>query len=83
MGVKRGLLFGLVSTVLVLGPFFDASAARISGRASTVVEWFDDANEKTVVPAYQYVQFNAYDLADKGYDFRIYGRVGDDLAGFA
>ncbi|WP_144401933.1 hypothetical protein [Geoalkalibacter subterraneus] len=81
MGVKKGLLFGLVSAVLVLGPFFDASGARISGRTSTVVEWFDDANGKTIVPAYQYVQFNAYDLADKGYDFRIYGRIGDDLAG--
>jgi hypothetical protein len=56
-----------------------AQAASVSGRASTVVEWFDDANEDTAVPLYQYLQLNVRDIGSKGYDFRGYGRLGDDL----
>jgi hypothetical protein len=60
-------------------PAGTAQAASVSGRASTVVEWFDDANEDTAVPLYQYLQLNVRDMGSKGYDFRGYGRLGDDL----
>jgi len=64
---------------LACWPAGTAQAASVSGRASTVVEWFDDANEDTAVPLYQYLQLNVRDMGSKGYDFRGYGRLGDDL----
>ena len=64
---------------LACWPVGTAQAASVSGRASTVVEWFDDANEDTAVPLYQYLQLNVRDMGGKGYDFRGYGRLGDDL----
>jgi hypothetical protein len=80
MKVWQGPLFGLALSILALWPAGEALATTISGRASTVVEWFDDLNEETIVPAFQYLQLNALDISDKGYDFRFYGRAGVDLA---
>lgn len=56
------------------------AATVITGRASTVFEWFDDPNGETATPIYQYLQFNALDLANKGWDFRGYGRAATDLS---
>jgi hypothetical protein len=64
---------------LACWPAGAAQAASVSGRASTVVEWFDDANEDTAVPLYQYLQLNVRDMGGKGYTFSGYGRLGDDL----
>lgn len=64
---------------LACWPAGTAQAASVSGRASTVVEWFDDAREDTAVPLYQYLLLNVRDIGGKGYDFRGYGRLGDDL----
>ncbi len=72
---------GLALIFLTGWPANRAQATSISGRASTVIEWFDNAEEETVVPAFQYLQLNALDLGNKGYDFRFYGRAGTDLAG--
>lgn len=65
---------------LACWPVVTAQAATVSGRASTVVEWYDDANEDTAVPAYQYLLLNVRDIGGKGYNFTGYGRLGDDLA---
>jgi hypothetical protein len=76
----EGLSYGLALAALVSWPAGNAMAASVSGRASTVLEWFDDPEGDTVVPIFQYLQFNALDLGNKGYNFHFYGRVGDDLA---
>lgn len=55
-------------------------ATSVSGRASTVLEWHDDAQEDTAVPAYQYLLLNLRDIGDTGWNFSGYGRLADDLA---
>ena len=57
-----------------------AQAVTLSGRASTVFEWYDTGQEETATPAYQYLLFNAKDLWADGYNFRLYGRLADDLS---
>lgn len=74
----RGFLF-LVVFLPVLWPTGDVHGAAVSGRASTVLEWYDDAQGDTAAPLYQYLLFNADDLDNNGMAFRFYGRVGDDL----
>jgi len=54
--------------------------ASLSGKAGTVLEWFDDAQEDTANPVYQYLQLNVRDIDDGGLLFRGYGRLADDLA---
>ncbi len=56
------------------------AANTITGRASTVFEWFDDPNGDAATPVYQYLQFNALDIAGKGWDFRGYARAASDLS---
>jgi len=71
----------MLAAVLLVGAVCQASAAtRISGRASTEFEWFDNADEETATPVYQYLLFNAADIADTGWTFRGYGRLADDLS---
>lgn len=73
---------GFVLGVLLVGSAFclvvPAQAATVTGRASTVLEWYDNADEDTVVPLYQYLQLNVRDLAP-GYNVKLFGRLGDDL----
>ncbi len=74
----RGLV--LVAALISLpcwlaGP---VQAASVSGRASTVLEVYDNADEDTALPVYQYLQLNVRDLAP-GYHFKMFGRLGDDL----
>lgn len=59
-----------------------ASAAQsVTGRLSTVVEWFDDAQGDQAMPLYLYGFLNAKDLGEvSGLNFRAYGRLADDLA---
>jgi hypothetical protein len=80
MNVWQVPVSGLALSILIMLPAGQALATTITGRASTVVEWFDDLNEETIVPAFQYLQLNALDIGNKGYDFRFYGRGGTDLA---
>jgi len=72
----------LSALFMVIGAFScqALAATTINGRASTEFEWYDDANGDTATPIYQYLQFNALNLADKGWDFRSYGRASTDLS---
>lgn len=54
-------------------------AASVAGRASTVLEWFDSADEDTAIPVYQYLNFNAKNIAGKQWNFGFYGRISTDL----
>jgi len=63
--------------LLIIPP---ASATVITGRSSTVLEWYDMPNEKTAVPAYEYLQLKARDIGGKGVHFYGYGRLAGDLA---
>ncbi|BCR06772.1 hypothetical protein DESUT3_38410 [Desulfuromonas versatilis] len=74
--LKLGLAIGLLGALMA----GSAWAASVSGRASTVLEWFDDAQEDTALVGYQYLQLNVKDLGAEGYHFRGYGRLADDLA---
>jgi hypothetical protein len=56
-----------------------ADATTIHGRASTVLDWYDSPDDDTAVPVYQYLQFSLVDIADKGFNFKAYGRLADDL----
>jgi hypothetical protein len=73
-------MFCTAFALLACWPAGSALGASVSGRASTVVEWFDDAEEDTAVPFYQYLLLNARDLDGKGLTFSGYGRLADDLA---
>ena len=57
----------------------NASATTISGRSSTMLEWYDDPDGKSAYPAYQYLLLNARDINDTGLNFRMHGRLGADL----
>ncbi|NOX24564.1 MAG: hypothetical protein GXP59_00275 [Deltaproteobacteria bacterium] len=75
------ITLGLALLVVTAWPTGNARGSEISGRASTEVDWFDTAHESTAVPVFQYLQLQGRNLGGKGYDFHLYGRVGDDLAG--
>ncbi|MCF6178787.1 MAG: hypothetical protein L3J63_05285 [Geopsychrobacter sp.] len=70
----------LTALLLVTGSFLSQALAGtiITGRSSTEIEWFDDPNGDTAAPVLQYLQFNALNMADKGWDFRGYGRFSTD-----
>ncbi len=76
----QGLTCSLACAVLALLPAAHVEAASVSGRSSTVVEWFDTASEDTAVPAFQYLQLNVKDVGADGYNIYTYGRLGYDLA---
>jgi len=76
---RAAVAWGLTVFLLVLGISATSHAANISGRSSTVVEWFDDPDGDTAVPAYEYLLLNARDLWG-GWTFHGYGRLAEDLA---
>ena len=76
----QGLTCSLACAVLALLPAVHLEAASVSGRSSTVVEWFDTAAGDTAVPAFQYLQLNVKDVGADGYNIYTYGRLGYDLA---
>ena len=75
----QGLTLSLAFAALVLGPAVSVEAASVSGRSSTALEWFDDPDGDTALPAYQYLQLNVRDLVSEGLNFRAYGRLATDL----
>jgi hypothetical protein len=79
MRVWQRILFCAAAALVVLGPATVAFGASVSGRASTVVEWFDTPEGHTAVPVYQYLLLHGRDLDGKGLDFSLYGRLADDL----
>jgi hypothetical protein len=74
----KGLVLGAALIGLASWSVAPVQAATVTGRTSTVLEWYDNAEEDTALPVYQYVQLNVKDLAP-GYHFKLYGRLGDDL----
>ena len=58
-----------------------AHSATLTGRSSTVIEWFDDANEDSVLPFYQYLLLNFRDIDGDGMNFKGYGRLATDTQG--
>jgi len=56
-----------------------ALAATVSGKASTVVEWYESPDGGTAVPVHQYLQVQVKDLKQEGLNFTGYGRLSDDL----
>ena len=81
MRVWQGFVLGILLVPLTVGVACPVQATEIHGRASTVMEWYDDANGNTALPVYQYLQFSLFDIADKGYNFKAYGRLADDING--
>ncbi|PLX79098.1 MAG: hypothetical protein C0616_12440 [Desulfuromonas sp.] len=77
---KRVMGALVVSLVVCVVCPVQVTATNINGRASTVFEWFDDPDENTATPIYQYLHFNATDIGDSGWNFRGYGRLADDLS---
>jgi len=78
--MKVGKLLVVFSTVVLL---FTISldtvlAATFSGRSSTVIEWFDDPDEDTAVPVYEYLLLNVLDIDKDGMNFKGYGRLSTD-----
>ena len=69
----------MAAMLLALMPAVDALAASISGRSSTEIEWYDDADGDTAMPAYQYLMLNIRDIDGDGLNFRGYGRLADDI----
>lgn len=74
----QGLSCSLACALMTLLPALPVHAATVSGRSSTVIEWFDTAAEKTAVPVFQYLKLNVRNIGD-GYNFSSYGRLGYDL----
>ena len=52
MNAWQRMLFCAAVGLLAFWPAGDALAASVSGRASTVLEWYDTAEEDTAVPFY-------------------------------
>lgn len=80
MRMRHGILLSLAALLLTWASVPPVHALSVSGRSSTEIEWFDNAEEDTAVPFYQYLLLNVRDINDSGLTFRGYGRFADDLA---
>ncbi|MDZ4185603.1 MAG: hypothetical protein U1D97_11570, partial [Desulfuromonadales bacterium] len=74
------LLVGFAVCLFGISLAESALAFSISGRSSTEIEWYDNADGDTAVPAYEYLLLNVKDIDGAGLNFRGYGRIADDLA---
>lgn len=79
MNIGQRISLCMVMALLAFGPVGTVWGATVSGRASTVLEWRDDPQGDAALPGYQYLQLNIGDIADKGVDFKGYGRLADDF----
>ncbi|MDH3390756.1 MAG: hypothetical protein OEL85_03035 [Desulfobulbaceae bacterium] len=78
MKAYKSLMFCSSLVLLFTNPLDTVKAATFSGRSSTTVEWFDDANEETAVPIYEYILLNVRDIDENGLNFKGYGRLATD-----
>ena len=79
MNVWQRLTICTAVVLLALGAAGSALAVSVSGRSSTEIEWFDDAQGDTALPGYQYLLLNVRDLGTEGLNFRGYGRLATDF----
>lgn len=80
--MKRWLVCGFAAlSWLAIGPpgLAGAAVSGVSGRASTVVEWYSVGSGEKVTPVYQYLMLNAKDLDSKGLTFQGYGRLAESF----
>ena len=77
---KRHGMWLCVAALLLTWMNAPAHALSVSGRSSTEIEWYDNADEETAIPFYQYLLLNVNNIDDNGLTFRGYGRAADDLA---
>ena len=69
--IKWVRLFCCTGLALMVGlPSGEAADFRLSGKSSTVLEWFDNADGDTAVPLYPYLLLNASNLGTDGLDVR-------------
>lgn len=67
-----------VATVLLLHPIA-SHAGKVSGRLSSVVEFYENPDGESETPLMLYGYLNAEELGDtKGLNFRGYGRLGSE-----
>jgi hypothetical protein len=84
MGMRQWFAIGVAATLLTaVGPPGEVAAAtpEVSGRSSTVIEWYGASKDKMVTPFYQYLMLNAKNLDGDGLNFRGYGRVAESFSG--
>jgi hypothetical protein len=72
-GAGLALLVGVSSAA--------AADFHLSGKSSSVLEWYDNPDGDRAVPLYQYLLLNASNLGIDGLDFRGYGRLSGDPTG--
>lgn len=78
MKALRLISFCLSAALLVFLPAWNAGAVDISGRSSTVLEWFSVPEGGLAVPLYQYLSLNIDEITETGLRFRGYGRLASD-----
>ena len=78
MKIRDLVLFSLTAFLFTGLMGGSALGATFSGRSSSVIEWFEDADDDTAVPVYQYLLLNVIDIDDDGLRFRGYGRLATD-----
>ncbi len=78
MKALRLISFCLSASLLILLPAWNAGAVDISGRSSTVLDWFSVPEGGSAVPLYQYLSLNIDEITDTGLRFRGYGRLAGD-----
>ncbi len=78
MKALRLISFCLSASLLIFLPAWNAGAVDISGRSSTVLEWFSVPEGGSALPLYQYLSLNIDEITDTGLRFRGYGRLAGD-----
>jgi hypothetical protein len=83
MEIQRWFAFGVAACFFVAAGSPEpavAKAPELSGRASTVFEWYSvGSRENEVTPVYQYLLLNATDLDENGLNFKGYGRLAESF----
>lgn len=82
MEIQRWFAFGFAGWFLVAAGSPGPAAAKapdLSGRSSTVFEWYSVGNGEEVTPVYQYLMLNAKDLDGNGLNFKGYGRLAESF----
>jgi hypothetical protein len=82
MKIRRWIVCGMavfLPMAIGLPAKVDAAENEVSGQATTVIEWFETAEEETALPIFQYLLFNVKNIYGKDLSFKSYGRLGVDV----